>query len=89
MIVIVYILFFLHRARALDGAFFETFANVYEKQKGLIKRAKKESKRQAETLIEKQEADANSVFYALFPSESFTHNQVFLFVRPVCLRLPN
>ena len=87
MVSVSYVSFSLDRARALDGAFFETFANVYEKQKVLIKRAKKESKRQAETLIEKQEADANSVFYALFPSESFSHSQVLLFASLVCFIL--
>eukprot|EP00795_Rhopilema_esculentum_P009202 gene9202-16876_t len=63
------------RAQALDGAFFEAFSSVDQKQKGLIKKAKKESKKQAETLIEKQEADTNSVFYPLFSKDSFTLNQ--------------
>ena len=67
------------RAQALDGAFFEAFSSVDQKQKGLIKKAKKESKKQAETLIEKQEADTNSVFYPLFSKDSFTHNQVYHF----------
>lgn len=69
-------MFFL-RAQALDGAFFEAFAEVDQKQKGFLKQAKRDSKKQAENLIEKQEADANSVFYPLFSKDRFIHSQVY------------
>lgn len=67
---------YFSRAQKLDGAFFEAFATVDQKQKGFLKQAKQDSKKQAKTLIEKQEADANSVFYSLFSKDSFTRSQV-------------
>ena len=69
-------LYFHCRAKTLDGGFFETFATVYQKQRGFLKQAKADSKRQAVTLIEKQESDASSVFYPLFTKDEFTHDQV-------------
>jgi len=63
------------RAQTLDGAFFEAFATVDKKQRGFLKQAKADSKRQAETLVEKQEADASSVLHPYFSKDKFTHDQ--------------
>ncbi len=62
----------------MDGAFFEAFATVDEKQKGSIKKAKQETKRQIETLAGKDLTDGYAGFYKLFPRDSFTPAQVSL-----------
>ncbi len=73
----------------MDGAFFEAFATVDEKQKGSIKKAKQETKRQIETLVGKDQADGYSTFYKLFSKDVFTASQVifgvhFLFLTVLC-----
>eukprot|EP00794_Sanderia_malayensis_P009157 gene9157-10130_t len=61
------------RARFLDGAFFEAFATVDEKQNGSIRKAKQETKKQM--LDDKDMTDGNATFYKLFSKDSFTQDQ--------------